>query len=168
MAAYGPHLAAAGSGGRPARGPVALLTGLVLVFVLFVCGGTGLALYLINQPPAPVAQTSPIGSVGGSAPAPAGGTPVPARASDSAHPSPSGSPDNPAAIVKGQCVANDGTADVPKLRLTTCAPKTFLVVGRFDGTDDMRRCDSVPESTHSFYYRTDPLSLSFVLCLKQQ
>jgi hypothetical protein len=153
-------------------GPIALVVVLSLVVVLFVCGGGALALYLIDghsgtaaaqsaaaQSAAARSAASPSGSA-------ASGKPAPAKGSGSA--APTASPVNPAAIVKGECVVNDGTQDLPKLRLAACAPGVFLVVGRFEGTDDVHRCDAVPGATHNFFYRTDPVSLSFVLCLKRQ
>lgn len=140
---------AGGAWRRPASpGTVALLVVLGLVTVLFVCGGAALGLYLIGGSGGTASVQSPT----------AGGSGGPA----------SGSAVNPAAIVTGECVTNDGTEDVPKLRLASCGVGVFLVVGRFDGTDDVHRCDSVPGATHNFFYRTDPANLSFVLCLKRQ
>ncbi len=144
---------------RPA-GPIALVVVLSLVVVLFVCGGGALGLYLIGgRSGAASAQA---------APPPGSATPRGSAGAASGSPTPSSSPLNPAAIVTGECVANDGTEDIPKLRLTACAPGAFLVVGRFDGTDDVHKCDTVAGATHNFFYRTDPANLSFVLCLKRQ
>ena len=146
-----------GGAAGPVAGSVALVVVLSVVVVLFACGGTGLGLYLIN------------GHHGGAAvagPAPSPSPSVSGRASGS--PKPTSSPLNPAAVVTGECVANDGTEDIPKLRLTACAPGAFLVIGRFDGTDDVHKCDSIAGATHNFFYRTDPATLSFVLCLKRQ
>jgi hypothetical protein len=151
---YGAHVKMAERG----AGPVALVAALCLAVVLVVCGGGALALYLINGHHGSAAAARPAPAASGSAKA----------ASGSGSPSATASPLNPAAIVKGECVVNDGTQDAPKLRLAACAPGVFLVVGRFDGTDDVHRCDAVPGSTHNFFYRTDPASLSFVLCLKRQ
>jgi hypothetical protein len=136
-------------------GRLALVVVLSVIVVLFACGGTGLALYLINghHGGAAVAGSAPNGSGSGRT----GGSPASTA-----------SPLNPAAVVTGECVANDGTEDIPKLRLTACAPGAFLVVGRFDGTDDVHKCDGLAGATHNFFYRTDPASLSFVLCLKRQ
>ncbi len=140
---------------RPAStGQLALLVVLGVVTVLFICGGGALGLYLIGGGSNASAQSGPTAS--GSARPATGSAP------------PTASPVNPAAIVQGECVANDGTEDVPKLRLASCGPGAFLVVGRFDGTDDVHRCDSVAGATHNFFYRTDPANLSFVLCLKRQ
>ena len=151
-------------------GPIALVVVLSLVVALFVCGGGALGLYLIGgrsgtasaQAASAPGSATPSGSAGPASGQPASGKPA------SGGPTPSSSPLNPAAIVKGECVANDGTEDIPKLRLTSCAPGSFLVVGRFDGTDDVHKCDSVAGATHNFFYRTDPANLSFVLCLKRQ
>jgi hypothetical protein len=149
---YGAHVKLQERG----AGPLALVAALCLAVVLVVCGGGALALYLINGHHGSAAVARP--AVGTSAPSAGGKT----------SPSPTASPLNPAAVVKGECVVNDGTQDEPKLRLAACAPGVFLVVGRFDGTDDVHRCDAVPGSTHNFFYRTDPANLSFVLCLKRQ
>jgi hypothetical protein len=147
---------AGGAWRRPASaGTLALLVVLGLVTLLFVCGGAALGLYLIGGSGGTASAQSAV-SESGSARAPLG------------IPSATVSPVNPAAIVTGECVANDGTADIPELRLASCGPGVFLVVGRFDGTDDVHRCDSVPGATHNFFYRTDPANLSFVLCLKRQ
>jgi hypothetical protein len=145
----------AGPDQRSSAGSVALVVVLSVVVVLFACGGTGLGLYLINghHGGAAVAASAPSPSASG-------------RATGS--PKPTSSPLNPAAVVTGECVANDGTEDIPKLRLTACAPGAFLVIGRFDGTDDVHKCDGVAGATHNFFYRTDPATLSFVLCLKRQ
>jgi hypothetical protein len=151
----GQRAAGAGPGQRSPAGPVALVVLLSVIVVLFACGGTGLALYLINGHHGGVA-------VAGTGPSPSG------SGKPGGGPTPTASPLNPAAVVTGECVANDGTADIPKLRLTACAPGAFLVVGRFDGTDDVHKCDGVAGATHNFFYRTDPASLSFVLCLKRQ
>ena len=141
-------------------GPIALVVALSLVAALFVCGGGALGLYLICGRSGTAAAL----------PASASGSAFPTASARPASGSPtvSASPLNPAAIVKGECVANDGTEDIPKLRLTPCGPGAFLVVGRFDGTDDVHRCDAVAGATHNFFYRTDPANLSFVLCLKRQ
>jgi hypothetical protein len=145
----------AGPGQRSPAGPVALVVVLSVLVVLFACGGTGLGLYLINGHHGGAA-------VAGSAPSPRGS----GRTAGS--PKPASSPLNPAAVVTGECVANDGTEDIPKLRLTPCAAGAFLVIGRFDGTDDVHKCDGIAGATHNFFYRTDPATLSFVLCLKRQ
>ena len=137
----------------------ALLVTLIVVLIVVVCGGGGLALYLMSsqdEPPAAhgrPASTGPAGHGMASAASP-GGAPGPS--------------DDPASIVRGRCVANDGTEDAPQLRVVTCGQGAYLVLARYDGTDDTHRCDPVAGATHNFYYQTTPSSLDFVLCLKRQ
>jgi hypothetical protein len=132
----------------------------VLVFVL--CGGGGLALYLLNSKGStPTAQGSPVVQ----------GSPATGAAGSSGNPTRSGAPTpsyDPSSIIKGQCVANDGTEDQPRLRVVGCTPGSYLVLARFDGTADTKKCTTVAGSTHDYFYETTPGTLDFVLCLKKQ
>jgi hypothetical protein len=141
-------------GAPPARhGASGLVITLAAVLVLVLCGGGALALYLMH------AKDSVAG--GQSSPA--------ATGSGSAGPRANAAPSYDAgSIVKGQCVANDGTGDAPKLRVVNCAPGSYLVLARLDGTTDTNRCTMVPGSTHDFFYQTTPSTSDFVLCLKKQ
>jgi hypothetical protein len=117
-----------------------------------LCGGGGLALYLLNSKNStPDAHRPPSAT-------PSGGTGSPTAAPSS----------DPRSIIKGQCVANDGTEDEPQLRVVDCTPGAYLVLARFDGTDDTGRCNTVAGSTHDYFYQTTPSTLDFVLCLKKQ
>ncbi|WP_345631882.1 LppU/SCO3897 family protein [Rugosimonospora acidiphila] len=123
------------------------MVALVTVVVLVVCAGGTLALYLMRQGPAAAARSAPTATPSGAAASPGY---------------------DPAAIARGQCVANDGTVEAPKLRVVACAPGSYLVLARLDGTSDTNRCTIIPGSTHEFYYQTAPSTSDFVLCLKQQ
>lgn len=132
----------------PAGSSTALVVLLVSVLVVVLCGGGVAALYLIglkDRQPA-VASGAANGSPGAST-------------------SPSF---DVSSIVKGQCVVNDGSETVPVLRAVTCAPGTFKVLDRIDGTIDTNKCKQVPGTTHHYFYDTSPDSLDFVLCLKKQ
>jgi hypothetical protein len=51
--------------------------------------------------------------------------------------------------------------------VVSCAPGTFQVLAKFDGTNDVTKCKQVPSSTHHYFYETTPKTLDFVLCLKK-
>ena len=134
-----------------------LIVTLVVVLMLVLCGGGALALYLIgSKDSSPTAQKS-AGSAGPVASASAGQL---SAAASSGY--------DPTSIIKGQCVVNDGDENTPRLRVATCGAGTYLVLARFDGTDDTKKCDPVAGSTHNYYYQTTPATLDFVLCLKKQ
>jgi hypothetical protein len=142
---------------RPERaagpGRSGLVITLAAILVLVLCGGGTLALYLMHAKGSMAsAPASPAAAGSGSAGARANA--APSYDADS--------------IVKGQCVANDGTGDAPKLRVISCAPGSYLVLARLDGTNDTNRCTMIPGSTHDFFYQTTPSTSDFVLCLKKQ
>jgi len=137
----------------PARSSTALVVVLVSILVVVLCGGGVAALYLIGSKDRTPAANGP------AAPSTSHAT------SPSTSPSPSY---DPTSIIRGQCVANDGTQDAPVLRVVGCAPGTFKVLARFDGTIDENKCKSVPGSTHHYFYDTSPDTLDFVLCLQKQ
>jgi len=138
----------------PSQGSPVLLVALVSVLVLVLCGGGVAALYLIG---AKDRQPTATGAGGPATPTP---TNRPA--------SPSGSPSyDPSAIIKGQCVRNDGTDDAPVLKVVACGPGTFQVLAKIDGTTDTTKCKQIPGSTHHYFYETTPNTLDFVLCLKK-
>jgi hypothetical protein len=145
---------------RPAkRSPTGLIITLVAALVIVLCGGGGLALYLLNsKDSSTTAQPKPPGGAGNAA-APSGNPTASAAGTPSYDPS---------SIIKGQCVANDGTEDVPRLRVVGCAAGSYLVLARFDGTADTKKCSTVAGSTHDYFYETTPGTLDFVLCLKKQ
>jgi hypothetical protein len=148
MSYYGSGSASDPGEQPPAGNSTALVVLLVSVLVVVLCGGGVGTLYLIglkDRPPA-VAGGVTNGSPGAST--------------------------NPGvdtnSIVKGQCVVNDGSKEAPVLRVVTCAPGTFKVLDRIDGTIDTNKCKQVPGANFHYFYDTLPNSLDFVLCLKQQ
>jgi hypothetical protein len=68
----------------------------------------------------------------------------------------------------GECLVNDGSNEVPRMREVPCAKDTFEVVKRFPGTIDKARCDGVPGYTHNYFFDSPADSKDFVLCLKQR
>lgn len=140
---------------------------LVLTLALLVCGGTGVALYLVGRPD---------DDKGGNT---AGGTPT---TSPTAAPTPSQAPSATASpgagsaadarfVKKGQCVKNVGTNAKPQLQITKCVDKTYEVLARFDTAttgeaDAQAKCKDV-EGYTDWYYFDSPLDLNdYVLCLK--
>jgi len=149
---------------KPKRnlGPVLAL---VVTLAVLVCGGTGVALYVLGRDddPDPVGAGTP--TVSASADPSAGASPE-----QSATPDPESSTDA-RFVKKGQCVQNVGTNEAPKLAITKCAPKTYEVLERFDtattGKDDAQaKCKDVQGYT-DWYFFNSPLDLNdYVLCLK--
>ncbi|GIH13166.1 hypothetical protein Raf01_13380 [Rugosimonospora africana] len=148
-----PTVSAAAGPRRAANGSSGLVITLATVLVLVLCGGGALALYLMHSKnSASDARSTQAGTASGAPGARASATPS----------------YDASGIVKGQCVANDGTEDAPKLRVVTCSPGSFLVLARLVGTADTNRCTMVPGSTHDFFYQTTQSTRDFVLCLKKQ
>lgn len=148
-------------GRTPAPGPdragIAITAAVVLVLLL--CGGLVVAVR---------AGGGSTGATAGAAAPPASASPaaspsMPVKPSVTAHPM----GDDRYVIVAGECVANDGTAQNPKLRPARCAPGAYYIVDRFDSTADVRKCEGKAGYTHDYYYETTPSSLDFVLCLKK-
>ena len=68
----------------------------------------------------------------------------------------------------GDCLVNDGTPDLPVLRLVSCGPRAYMVLARVEGvTDADKACAGVVGYEYNYSYES-PLdrSLDFVLCLK--
>ncbi len=144
---------AAPSDPAPSRRATITVVVLVGVLVLVLCGGGSAALYLLgtaDRQPAAAASIPP---------SPRG------RPSNAAPPSPSF---DPGSIIKGNCVVNQGTDEVPVIRAATCGPGTFQVLVRIDSTSDTTKCREVPGTTHHYFYSTTPATLDFVLCLRKQ
>jgi hypothetical protein len=135
---------------------------LVVTLAILVCGGTGVAVWLLGREDnGEQQQTTTQGTTGPTAEP---------TASASASPSPQSSTDA-RFVDKGQCVKNTGTAEVPKLTITKCAAKTYQVLERIDAptsgkADAQTKCNRVAGFTN-YYYFDSPLDLNdFVLCLK--
>ncbi|HEX6498527.1 MAG TPA: hypothetical protein VF054_05790 [Micromonosporaceae bacterium] len=143
---------------RPKR-PTGLIITVAAAVVVLLCGGATAALYLLrpHRPGNAAAAGTPS----------ARPTASPSVAAPSAT-RPSVNPTDVRAFATGQCVVNQGSEDDPSLRTVACGPHTLKIIARFDGTSDVRKCDSVTGATHHYYYKTTPESLSFVLCFRQQ
>jgi hypothetical protein len=143
-------------------GPGAPIVALVIVLGVLICGGLGATGWLLlNRPGDNDAATA--------------ATPTPSAT----HPAGAAEPDpqqqnsqDARFVVKGQCVRNDGTADTPRMTITTCAGGTFEVLARVDGrttgeADAEQKCAKVKHYTKWYFYDSDLDSLDFVLCLRE-
>lgn len=76
-------------------------------------------------------------------------------------------------VTKGQCVRNEGTADVPEMSISPCASGAYEVLFRVNGrttgeADAEAKCAKVPNYSKWYFYDSDLDSLDFVLCLKER
>ncbi|MEU4566157.1 flagellar basal body protein FliL [Micromonospora sp. NPDC023956] len=141
------------------------------VLVLLVLGG-GAALFQLTRAdeadPPPVTAPSPVTATPSGPPA---GQPDGAADVSPSALAPESSAD-PRFAKAGQCVRNDGPAGGrPKLLISTCAPKTYEVLRRFDGAtsgekDAEAKCADVTGYTDWYFYNSELDTLDFVLCLK--
>ena len=140
----------------------------MLTLAVLVCGGTGVALYLVGRP-----DGSNNGTVGaGASPSPSASQAASQAPTQAASPTPGTDSSADARFVKkGQCVKNVGSTEKPQLQITKCAARTYQVLERFDtattGEDDAQaKCKDVQGYT-DWYYFNSPLDLNdYVLCLK--
>jgi hypothetical protein len=180
MSSYGPP-------GRPCPGQpqdpydqpsdsTRLLVAIVVVLAVLVVSGAAAAFYLTRN------DNEPIASPSTPAAAPAGGqqaggaqgggeqtgTEPTTPAEQSGTPAPEASAEARFAV-KGQCLVNDGTDDKPSMRIVPCAPNTYEVLARFDGTTDYKsKCGKVKDYQFHFFYDSELNALDFVLCLKKR
>ncbi|MFC0507175.1 LppU/SCO3897 family protein [Micromonospora costi] len=155
---------------RRGRGP--LIAVLAVVALLVLAGGATLYVLLGRDDAAPVAApTDP----GPTEPAPGESDPdvadAPAPAPSVAAPESSA---DPRFVKVGQCVRNEGTAGgKPKLLISGCAPNTYEVLRRIDGTtsgekDAEAKCAKVQGYTNWYFFDSELDTLDFVLCLKER
>ncbi|MGK5737753.1 LppU/SCO3897 family protein [Micromonospora sp. URMC 103] len=151
---------------RRGRGP--LLAVLAVVALLVLAGGATLYVLVGRDEPAPVAAPTD------SAPTEAADpdvTDAPAPAPSAAAPESSA---DPRFAKVGQCVRNEGSAGgKPKLLITGCAPNTYEVLSRIDGTtsgekDAEAKCAKVKNYTNWYFFDSELDTLDFVLCLKER
>jgi len=146
---------------QPKKGGSGLLITVIVVLAVLLCGGGAAAIYLVSKN-----KADPV----------AGGTPTPAASNKQTTPAadpttPASNPTTPGGngalnARKGDCLINDGTGDAPKMRKVPCAPGTFEVLKRIDGTSDTSKCADTPGYSHNYYYKSTVDALSFVLCMK--
>jgi hypothetical protein len=145
-----------------------LIVGILVGLAIVVCAGGATAWNLLGSDDKPKAsQPSATPSV-----EPSVGQPLPpgTPGATTAAPAPESSTD--ARFVKvGQCVQNGGATSEPKLAITSCAPKTYEVLQRFEGptngeSDATAKCAKVEGYTNWYFFNSELDVLDFVLCLK--
>lgn len=144
------------------RSTVIILT--IVVLVLLVGVGTFTAFLLTGgkdkQNGGPTAAAGPTGDTT------AGQT---SNATTGPTAGPSGSGGDGRSVTVGQCVVNDGTDSNPSLRVVPCAPGTYEVLKRFDGTVDYKtKCATVPGYQFHYFYDSQLDGLDFVLCMRKR
>ena len=76
-------------------------------------------------------------------------------------------------VTVGQCVANEGDEEEPRLAITECQDGTYEVLRRFDGAttgkdDAKEKCAQVAGYTDWYFFDSPFDALDYVLCLKQR
>jgi hypothetical protein len=135
------------------RGSGPLIT-LIVVLSVLLCGGAGIAFYVATR-----GNHSAAGSG-------TGGQDQPSGTASSAIPS--GVPNDAITAKVGDCMANQGSNEAPRLRRVPCGPGVFEVLQRIEATSDVKRCDGVAGYTHNYFYKTSSEDTSFVLCMRQR
>ncbi|WP_329244071.1 hypothetical protein OG417_47125 [Actinoallomurus sp. NBC_01490] len=135
----------------------------IVVFVLLIGGGIGLAfMYGSGKPEKPKAASpsySPPTTLTPPAYSPPAYSPPPEPSE-----TPSDTPSTAAPVFDpqpGQCVKNTGTPAKPRLVISACTPGRYKIVDRIDGTTDIKKCDST-DYTYAVWFNHP----KYVLCLK--
>lgn len=88
-------------------------------------------------------------------------------------PTPSSGPLRPSKSARfadqGDCVVNKGTESKPDMLLVNCAPDTYEVLARLEGTIQVSECEKV--SGYKFHYFYDSElgdKFDFVLCMRKR
>lgn len=87
-------------------------------------------------------------------------------------PAPLGSEDARFFAKKGDCVTNEGTDKLPKMRTSPCASGTYKVLERIPKkttgeADAEKKCAKVPGYTKWYFYDSQLDDFDFVLCLRE-
>jgi hypothetical protein len=151
------------------RGGAGLWIAIVAVLAVLVCGGGAAGVYFLtknsksNATAGPSASATPSASASPSAGASSPSTEPSASASETAR-----SQDTKTAAV-GDCLVNRGTNQAPDMHKVTCAPGSYEVLKRLEGTVEYSKCVGTPNYT-DYYYYDDSLdnSKDFVLCLHRR
>ncbi len=160
----------------PERSSTGLIVTLVVVVAVVLAGAGAAYVYLWRGDDKPVAASQSAPSAGPSGEAQTGTeqpgqddqTGQAGQAASTASPAPEASAEARFAA-KGQCLVNDGTNEKPKMRIVTCAPNTYQVLARFDGTTDFKtQCGKVKDYQFHYYFDAELNDLDFVLCLKKR
>lgn len=170
-AGAGPQWALTAPPARPTKSGNRGLIATLIVLAVLLLGGTT-TLYLLNgkdDPKTPVANPSSALPIPTEEEPVILDSPAPAPSSDSPRSNP---PDDVRFVQAGQCVRNEGTQQAPKLAIADCAPKTWKVLKRYDGTtsgeeDAREKCGQVAGYTDWYFFDSPLDSLDYVLCLKR-
>jgi hypothetical protein len=141
------------------RGSGLLIT-IIVVLAVLLCGGGAAGIYFVsksgkNSPSASGTRTPGSNKTNGPTSGPTG--------------EPSGGPDANGALdaQQGDCLVNKGSNDNPKMEKVSCAPETYQVLKRIDGTSDVDKCKGTPDYKYNYYFKSTDESQSFVLCMKK-
>ncbi|HEX5596148.1 MAG TPA: hypothetical protein VFX61_09070 [Micromonosporaceae bacterium] len=134
---------------------IGLIVGGVVLLLVVLCCGVGIAALLAYEPedPDPVPRPSPSFSATSASPSPGRTASIEFK--------------------KGECVVNEGTDDKPELRKASCGPDTYEILSVIPFTTDESKCDNDPALAapdHDTWYVFDsPIDAGdFVLCMKSR
>jgi len=154
----------------PPRRGSGTLVGLVVVLALLLVASAGIGVYMYTRRSGTNVVQGPGPSAAPSAPASTTGSRPPTAPPSGTTGSPGTGPTSDARTAKvGDCLVNKGTDAKPELQKVACAPNTFLVLKRIEGTADKSKCDGTPNLTDWYFYDhpTDNQA-DFVLCLRRR
>jgi hypothetical protein len=128
---------------------------LVVTLGVLICIGLGTTAWLLNE-----RNNDPVSS------------PTPSDQATNPGPAPVGSEDARFNVKQGDCVVNEGTDDLPEMRVNSCTSGTYEVLKRIDGKttgekDAESKCAKVVGYTKWYFYDSPLDDLDFVLCLKE-
>jgi hypothetical protein len=70
---------------------------------------------------------------------------------------------------QGDCVINRGTESKPDMLLVTCAPDTYEVLARVEGTIQVGECEKVDGYRYHYFYDSElGDKFDFVLCMRKR
>ena len=132
------------------------IVALVVTLGVLICVGLGATAWMLNERNnhKPQAQATP------------------SDAAQNPGPVPLGSEDARFNVKKGDCVVNEGTDEVPEMRVNACTSGTYQVLARINGRttgekDAEAKCAKVQGYTKWYFYDSPLDELDFVLCLKE-
>jgi len=89
------------------------------------------------------------------------------------NPAPSPGPLRPSKSARfadqGDCVINKGSESKPDMVLVTCAPDTYEVLARIEGTIQISECEKVVGYKYHYFYDSElGDKFDFVLCMSER
>jgi len=70
---------------------------------------------------------------------------------------------------QGDCVVNRGTESKPDMLLVNCAPDTYEVLARIEGTLQVSECEKVTGYKYHYFYDSElGDKFDFVLCMRRR